>query len=271
MSELPELEILRSQLDRDLAGKKVKTVEVTVPAVVKRNGNKKQFGSRLDGVKLGSTTRRGTWLVIGLEESKHLVIHLGPGASLARVQAKEAVEKGTAATITLTQTGQLRLIDPQKHSEMAVVDDDELAALTEGETGFDLAGDAISWTTFGERLLRQKAKLKTVLMDPTFLVGIGTMYSDEILFESGLRYDRAPQSLATQEIRRLYRATVEIIHEAIKHGGAAGYFVDAQGRPGGYQLAVYGRDGELSPRARGAITKVRFGSGSTYLCEQTQM
>ena len=42
-------------------------------------------------------------------------------------------------------------------------------------------------------------------MDPTFLVGVGPIYSDEVLFESGLRSDRAPQSLSTQEIRRLYR------------------------------------------------------------------
>jgi N-acetylmuramic acid 6-phosphate etherase len=56
-------------------------------------------------------------------------------------------------------------------------------------------------------------------MDPTFLVGIGPMYSDEILFHSGLRYDRVPSALTTQEIRRLYRAVVETVHEAIKYGG----------------------------------------------------
>jgi formamidopyrimidine-DNA glycosylase len=52
-------------------------------------------------------------------------------------------------------------------------------------------------------------KLKAFLMDQTFLVGIGDIYSDEILFHAGLRYDRDPSSLTTQEIRRLYRSLVE--------------------------------------------------------------
>lgn len=271
MSELPELEIVRSQLDRDLSGKKVKIVEVAVPATVKRNTNKKNFTTRLEGFKLGSTSRRGTWIVTQVETGDLLAVHLGQGAKLVRCQAKDPVEKGTAVIITLTQTGQIRIVDPAKKSEVWVATDEEMAAEVATETGFDLASEAISWTTFGERLLRQKGRLKSILMDSSFLLGIGPIYSDEILFESGLKYDRDPKDLATQEIRRLYRATVEIIHESIKHGGAAGVFTDVHGVGGNYQLAVYGRDGEMSPRARGAIVKTRFGSGYTYYCEQTQM
>jgi formamidopyrimidine-DNA glycosylase len=102
------------------------------------------------------------------------------------------------------------------------------------------------------------------------------MYSDEILFHSGLRYDRVTTSLSAQEIRRLYRAVVETIHEAVKYGGTTlgeDGWVGLTGKPGEYQeyLAVYKRDGEMSPRARGPIVKARFGSGYTYFCEQTQV
>ena len=92
---------------------------------------------------------------------------------------------------------------------MFVVAPEEVADVV-GDLGFDLIAEPVSWTAFGERLLRRNGKLKSILMDPTFLVGIGPMYSDEILFEAGLRYDRDPKSLSTQEIRRLYRSTVEI-------------------------------------------------------------
>jgi formamidopyrimidine-DNA glycosylase len=125
-------------------------------------------------------------------------------------------------------------------------------------------------------ILRRDGKLKSVLMDPTFLVGIGPIYSDEILFHSGLRYDRNPSSLSAQEIRRLYRAVVETVHEAVKYGGTslgADGWVGLSGEPGEYQqyITVYKRDGEMSPRARGPIVKTRFGSGYTYYCEQTQV
>lgn len=275
MPELPELEILRGNLDKELSGKKVKGVEVALPAAVKRNGNKRQFASRLDGMKLGATSRLGSLLLTEIETGDLLVFALGEKGGVRRTQNKDAAIKGTIVTITFTQHGQLRVIDPSKKSELYVATREEVEEEA-GELGFDLVAEPISWTAFGERLLKRQGKLKAILMDPTFLVGIGPMYSDEILFESGLRFDRDPKSLSTQEIRRLYRSTVEKIHDALKYGGSTlgeDGFVDAFGKPGTFQneLAVYKREGEMSPRARGVITKTRFGQGYTYYCAQTQM
>ena len=161
---------------------------------------------------------------------------------------------------------------------MQYVDAEELEALHPelAGLGLDPVEEPISWTTFGEMILRRDGKLKSVLMDPTFLVGIGPIYSDEILFHSGLRYDRNPSSLSAQEIRRLYRAVVETVHEAVKYGGTSlgpDGWVGLSGEPGEYQqyITVYKRDGEMSPRARGPIVKARFGNGYTYYCEQTQV
>jgi len=275
MAELPELETLRREADKDLGGRKVKLVDVVVPSAVKRNTNKKVFATHLDGVKLSKVTRVGESLIVDLDSGEALCIRLGDTGRLVRAQSKEAAPKGLMVTLTFTQHGGLRLIDPGKSAEMYVVAKEDVAA-SAGLTGFDLADDPISWTAFGERLLRQTGKLKAILMDPNFLVGVGPLYSDEILFEAGLRYDRLSRSLSTQEIRRLYRATVEIVHEGIKHGGATvgeDGWRNLSGQSGGYQqfLSVYKRDGAMSPRGRGTVTKSRFGSGYTYYCEQTQM
>ncbi len=275
MPELPELEILRTNLDKELAGKKLKSVEVAVPGIVKRNTNKRVFAQRLDGVKFGQTVRRGTWLVTSLDSGELLLFGLGDRAGVRRTQNKDAAIKGTALTLTFTQHGQLRVVDPGKKSEVFVIAEEELPDVV-GTIGLDLIGEPISWTTFGERLLRRSGKLKAILMDPTFLVGVGPIYSDEILFEAGLRFDREPTSLSTQEIRRLFRSTVEILHDALKYNGTSlgdDGFVDAFGKRGTYQneLAVYQKDGEMSPRARGPVIKARFGSGYTYYCDQTQM
>ena len=275
MPELPELEILRGNLDKELNGKKMKSAEVLLPSIVKRNTNKRLFSSRLDGVKFGGTTRQGSWLITAMDSGELLVFALGDKALLRRTQNKDAVAKGTALTLTFTQHGQLRVIDPAKKSEVFVVTPEELPDIV-GHPGIDLVAEPISWTTFGERLLRQKGRLKSILMDPTFLVGVGPIYSDEVLFEAGLRYDREPSTMSTQEIRRLFRSTVEIIHDALKYNGTSlgeDGFVDVFGKKGTYQneLAVYQKEGEMSPRARGPVVKTRFGSGYTYYCEQTQM
>ncbi len=102
-----------------------------------------------------------------------------------------------------------------------------------------------------------------MLVDPEVVAGIGAVYSDEILWEAGLRHDRASQELSSQEIRRLYRALVETLHEAVKHRGTSlesTPFVDLYGKPGAYQdeLKVYGRDGEPCRRCRAPVLKARF-------------
>lgn len=275
MAELPELEILRMNLDKDLNGRKVKSVEVAVPAVVKRNTNKAKFAARLDGAKFGGTTRKGSYLITSMDTGDVLVFHLGDRGLLLRTQNRDAVAKATVVTITFSQHGQLRVLDPTKKAEVFVATPEEVDGIV-GEVGFDLIAEPVSWTAFGERLLRRTGKLKSILMDPTFLVGIGPMYSDEVLFESGLRFDRDPKSLSTQEIRRLYRSMVEIVHDALKYNGSSlgdDGFVDLFGKAGTYQneLAVFRREGEMSPRAREPIVKAKFGQGWTYYCEQTQM
>lgn len=277
MAELPEIELLRRDLDREVGDRKIKAVEVPVAGIV-GTPSKKAFITALTGAKLSGVTRRGLLLLLGLEGTHQLAIALGSTARLTRNQAKEELAPGTAMVITFTQGGQLRLVDPKKESVVEYLEDDQVeAAHPELLTlGLDTADEPISWTTFGEQLLRRDGRLKSVLMDPAFLVGIGPMYSDEILFHAGLRYDRAPASLSTQEIRRLYRAVVETVHDALKHGGTSlgdDGWVGLSGEPGDYAqyLAVYKRDGEMSPRARGPIVKARFGSGNTYFCEQTQV
>jgi formamidopyrimidine-DNA glycosylase len=277
MPELPELELLRRDLDREIGERKIKSAEVPVAGVVKQP-TKKALITALEGVKLSGVSRRGMLLLLGVEGTHLLVLSLGEQSRLTRNQPKDDLVTGTALILNFTQGGQLRLVDPKKQAAVEYVAAEELEQLHPelATLGLDSVDEPISWTTFGETILRRDGKLKSVLMDPTFLVGIGPIYSDEILFHSGLRYDRAPSSLSAQEIRRLYRAVVETVHEAVKYGGTSlgpDGWVGLSGEPGEYQqyITVYKRDGEMSPRARGPIVKARFGNGYTYFCEQTQV
>ena len=277
MPELPELELLRRDLDREIGERKIKSAEVPVAGVVKQP-TKKALITALEGVKLSGVSRRGMLLLLGVEGTHLLVLSLGEQSRLTRNQPKDDLVTGTALILNFTQGGQLRLVDPKKQAAVEYVAAEELEQLHPelATLGLDGVDEPISWTTFGETILRRDGKLKSVLMDPTFLVGIGPIYSDEILFHPGLRYDRAPSSLSAQEIRRLYRAVVETVHEAVKYGGTSlgpDGWVGLSGEPGEYQqyITVYKRDGEMSPRARGPIVKARFGNGYTYFCEQTQV
>ena len=169
-----------------------------------------------------------------------LVIHLRMSGQLLRAAAKEPVAKHTHVVITFTQGGQLRFVDPRTFGEMFVTSPDELTAEVPelAELGFDPVENPISWTVFGQLLVNRQMKLKAFLTDQTIIAGLGNIYADEILFAAGLRYDRQTDSLSTQEIRRLYRSVVEILHEAIKYGGstlADEQYVDLNGKPGEFQ------------------------------------
>ena len=133
----------------------------------------------------------------------------------------------------------------------------------------DPLAQPISWQAFGIMLQRREGKLRALLIDDTFMAGLGPVYADEILFEAGLRYDRDVQSLTTQEIRRLFRGVVEVLQSAVKYGGSSfedDPFEDLYGKPGEYQdhLQVWGRDGEPCPRCRKPIEKARQGRGYAY-------
>lgn len=277
MPELPEIELLRRDLEREIGDRKMKSVEVPAARLVV-HPTRKALITALEGQKLSGVTRRGLAICIGVAGTHVLLVQLGARTRLTRNQAKEPTAAGTAMVVTFTQGGQLRIVDPDKEASVEYLAAEDVAERHPefDRLGLDPVDEPISWTTFGEALMRRDGKLKSILMDPSFLVGIGPVYSDEILFHAGLRYDRTPASLSAQEIRRLYRAVVETIHEAVKYGGTTigdDGWVGLSGAPGDYgqYIAVYRRDGEMSPRARGPIVKARFGSGYTYFCEQTQV
>ena len=278
MAELPELETVRRELEKEAVGKRFKVPEVTGAKTTKHNGNKKVFQSRLEGAKVKSVDRKGRHLVGNLDNGELLVIDLADGGRLEKVLPKSVAPKGTVVVLSFTQGGQIRLVDPSGTAEMFVVASDSLAeevpAIASG--GLDPVADAVSWTSFARLILARSVKLKSLLTDPEVVAAIGPIYSDEILWEAGLRYDRISSELSSQEIRRLFRALVETLHEAVKHRGTTVDdfpFVDLYGKPGDYQdeLKVYGREGEPCRRCRAPIAKVRFANRPLYFCEGCQV
>lgn len=274
MRELPEVEVLRRDLEREIPNKKIKSVDVKSMAVLGRYNNRKAFTSQLDGAKFVSVSRKGLHLLLGLDEGRVLVVGLGEGGLLRKAAGKDPGIAEPEVAITFTQGGTLQFDDTTGTAEMFVVPEDGLAtALPELEKlGADPLDEPMAWTAFAEVVLRRATKMKTLLTDPSVLAGIGDVYADEILFHAGLRHDRVSNTLSSQEVRRLYRAVVETLHDAVKYRGTSigdAPFADLSGKPGDYQdhLAVYGREGMRSPRSRGPIQRVKFEGRWTYFCE----
>ncbi|GIU89423.1 MAG: formamidopyrimidine-DNA glycosylase [Acidimicrobiia bacterium] len=279
MPELPEVEVIRRDLEKEVVGKKIKSVEVTGLRSIRRHKQKKEFIAALEGHKIVSVARRGKYLVMRLDGPEALIVHLGMSGQLLRAKsARDKAPKHTHVVITFTQGGLMRFVDPRTFGEMFVAPYDELEENVEelAHIGLDPLETALSWELFGRMLAERKSRLKQLLMDQKFIAGIGNIYSDEILFEAGLRWDRMSDSLSQQEIRRLYRAIVETLQEAVKHRGSSladQQYVDLFGNLGEYQShhQVYDREGEPCARCRRPIVRARFSNRSTFFCEACQV
>ena len=121
MPELPEVETVRLSLSRDLIGKKVKSALVTNGRVVRRHKTARDFRVMVEGHSIRSIDRLGKNLIIGLDNSTHLIVHLGMSGQLLRAKsAKDLKPKHTHAVFTFAQGGELRYVDPRTFGELYV-------------------------------------------------------------------------------------------------------------------------------------------------------
>jgi formamidopyrimidine-DNA glycosylase len=278
--ELPEVEVMRRDLEKDVVGRRIKTAEVkgsrNAMRVIRRHAKRKDFTSRLEGRKLTKVERRGKYVLLHLDSGDSLVTHFGMSGQFQRGNGRVVIEPHTHVVLTFQQGGDLRFLDPRTFGEMFVTSTDDLGKVKELQhIAIDPLDQVFTWPTFQYLLAQRAAKMKQLLMDQKFISGLGNIYSDEVLFAAGLRYDRLSDTLSSQEVRRLYRAIQETVQEAIKMRGTTledEAYVDLFGKPGEYQaeLKVYGREGEPCRRCRSPIQTVKVSQRTSFFCPQCQ-
>lgn len=285
MPELPEVETLRRQLEKEFVGKRIRKAHLKSRKYVKvtKMGRKnpmrseatpKQFNDLLAGAKIKNVYRRGKFLEFELDNGNYLVIHLGMSGHIVKATPKRPTDKHTHVILEFTQGNDMRFFDARKLGECFVVSAEDLDNVL-GRIGLDAINRPIPWQLLGEMVANRNTKMKPMLMDQEFIAGIGNIYSDEVLFLSGLPWNRPSSSLTSNETRRLSRAVGEIMQEAIKHRGTTledGGWRDLYDEPGEHQehLAVYGRVGEPCRRCRTPIKKITTGGRSHHFCPQCQ-
>jgi formamidopyrimidine-DNA glycosylase len=278
--ELPEVEVMRRDLERDVVGRKIKTAEVksskNAMRAIRRHKTRKEFTSALTGRKIMKTERRGKYIVLFLDGGQALVVHFGMSGRFQRATGRQALAPHTHVVLTFQQGGDLRFLDPRTFGELFVTPADALVKVKELQhVAIDPLDQVFTWPTFQYLLAQRGAKMKQLLMDQKFISGLGNIYSDEVLFHAGIRYDRQSDKLTSQEVRRLYRAIQEVLQEAIKARGTTlddEAYVDLFGQPGAYQdeLKVYGREGLPCRRCRTPIQSVKISQRTSYFCPQCQ-
>jgi formamidopyrimidine-DNA glycosylase len=126
---------------------------------------------------------------------------------------------------------------------------------------------------FAARLKKRKTRMKALLLNQTFVAGVGNIYADEILYAAKVHPLAIAARLSTPRIAAVHQAMREILTMAIEHGGSSiSDYVNAEGERGWFQVLhnAYGREGEPCLRCGGVIKKILVAQRGTHFCVQCQ-
>lgn len=276
MPELPEVEVIRQDLQAEVVGATILAASVAgspnARRVVRRHPAPAALEAALAGSRILDVGRRGKNLVLRLDEAA-LVVHLGMSGQLRLAPAGAPPAPHTHVVLTLDSGPQLRYVDPRAFGQMFVTTH-ELPELA--RVGPDPLDGAMTAHRLSSLLAGHRMKVKALLMDQRFVSGIGNIYSDEMLFQARLHPFRMCDSLVASEVRRLHRAGPQVLQAAIGHRGtsaADAQYRDLRGRVGehGGYLEVYQRGGQACRRCGATIQRARWANRSAHFCPGCQL
>jgi formamidopyrimidine-DNA glycosylase len=281
MPELPEVEVVRRDLDGVLRGRTLTNVEVGRDRAVRRAASIGAFVDAVQGRTVRGTRRVGKFLVVDLDEARPdstaLVIHLGMSGQLRAASSRDEPRAvHTHVVFALDDGHEVRFVDPRTFGQMFV---SPVNGGTRPEALAHLGPDALLELETSDDLARllsgRRVAVKTRLMDQQAVAGLGNIYSDEILFRAGVRGTRESRSITDAEAARIHAASNEVLLAAVEARGSSladAQYVDLYGQPGRFQHehAVHARAGERCPRCGATITRERMGGRFGYWCPRCQ-
>lgn len=272
MPELPEVETIKRQLNQNIRGKKIKKVEVRLPKII--NCPASVFEKNIAGKSIKSIERKAKLLLINFSGNYTLVIHLKLTGQLI-LTSKTAEPNKYTHVIFYLDSQKIFFNDLRQFGYIKLVKTDEVDNLIFKEKiGPEPLEKDFTLKTFKNLLKKKKkSKIKPLLMDQSFIAGIGNVYSAEILFLSGVHPERKAGSLTKEDIKKIYGNIKKVLLEAIKHKGTSvDTYLDAYGKKGKYtlKLKVYNKAGKLCVKCGTKIRVIKQGGRSAYFCPKCQ-
>ncbi|MFZ4515460.1 MAG: bifunctional DNA-formamidopyrimidine glycosylase/DNA-(apurinic or apyrimidinic site) lyase [Acidimicrobiia bacterium] len=273
MPELPEVEVVRRDLEAVLRDCTFSDVVVTGLRSVRRAETPETFVHALVGRTVIAVRRHGKYLLVDLDDGHVLVVHLRMSGQLRWTPDRAApLLAHTHVRMRPVSGGELRFVDPRTFGEMYVTTANvpELAHL-----GRDPWSDPLAAEDWRALLRNRRTRIKSLLMDQRVVVGIGNIYSDEVLFRMGVRGDRPATMLKKAQCIVLAEALLEVFRDAINAGGSTlsdAQYVDLYGRLGTYAShhLVYARVGEPCVQCGATVARMNIGGRYSAYCPKCQ-
>jgi formamidopyrimidine-DNA glycosylase len=271
LPELPEVEVIARHLKSKLSGLTICSFRIVYPAILKKTNMAMLLP--IKGQEVCDVRRRGKCIWMKTDGGMSVIFHLKMTGQFLFCLPREPWDKHTHFGLAFLESSfELRFRDVRKFGWILCT-----KARNESEVeAFDQLGPEpleIERDQFVELFRGRKARMKSLLLDQTFLAGIGNIYADEILFRAKVHPACSAAFLNEEDLFRVWDAMNHILRSAIAHRGSSiRDFVDADGREGSYQdqHRVYGRQGLSCPECSHPISRLRIGGRSSYVCSLCQ-
>ncbi len=280
MPELPEVETIARRLAQVLPGRQILSVHARM--VKSFVGNPEQvIGSTITGI-----TRKAKVLTISLDTDAVLLVHLKMTGQLIYVDETHRLGGGhptadwtaalpsahTRVTLELSDSAHLFFNDQRIFGWIKVVPKAQVTHEFKN-TAPDIIDPAITAEYFYEKTKTRGIPIKQLLMDNTFVAGVGNIYANDALHLAGIAPNRPARSLTQDEAARLYSSARNVIELGIALGGATiDHFRHVDGFSGEYQkeVRVYGKEGTPCRICGTTILKTVLGGRGTFYCPVCQ-
>jgi len=264
MPELPEIATLARDMQKELVGRTISSVEVLQPKCL--NLLEDEFIHAVQNTRFEQVTSHGKWIQAALDDG-WLLFNLGMGGEILLTSRDHLPEKyrlildledGASLAINFWWFGNV-------HYVKTITDHRQVAGL-----GPDFM--SLSLADFCELLRGRRGGIKSFLLNQKMIAGIGNVYVQDPLFKARIHPLRSITTLSDDEIQALWQALRETLQESVDLGGSH-WEQDLYGEHGqwdsSYLLVAY-REGQPCPTCGTAVEKIRTGSTSTHICPNCQ-
>lgn len=269
MPELPEVETVKRSLEKNIIGKTITSVDIYMPKII-RPDQPEQFKETVCGRQVVQLERRGKYLMLHLSNSLTMLLHLRMTGRLVYLAPGQVQPKHTHVLFYLNNGSQLAFADMRQFGRINLIPTAELENLPAlKKLGPEPLGKHFNQHYLQKKLPKRRAKIKALLLDQTFVVGLGNIYADEALHLARIHPERIAASLNANEISTLYQTIVAVLEQGIKNRGTSfSDYVDGEGKKGSnqYLLRAYQREGQPCFFCGSIIRRKKVAGRSSYYC-----
>jgi formamidopyrimidine-DNA glycosylase len=264
MPELPEVETIARSLRPELVGRTILEADLRWSRTL-ASPSPKKFREQIKGQKIREVTRRAKYFILHLSDFS-LLVHLRMSGDLYMRNSTIQPDKHDRLVIKLSGNQSLVFNDTRKFGRAWLVADPGEVL---GNLGPEPLGRDFTSQWLHAALRKKHRQLKPLLLDQSFLAGLGNIYTDEALHLAKLHPLRASDSVTAKQAEALREAIRKVLREGIRRNGAS---IDWVYRGGEFQnyFRVYDRAGKPCPVCGTKIQRIVVGQRGTHFCPKCQ-